>query len=340
MLSGGKDVVIRAQDESDALHWVFVLTIAISGCDSQSTAHPQQGGIPTSGLTSPSMDKTEADSMRKLSLESSRFIPEIGRVIHPEVDSATSPGQIRFDFSGHKVYTFDYSHYIEGLGDFGVASQPTGRMKQVLKSDGLLILSSSGNGTGVLTVRDLTGSISITTENNDVQTIPWSPPPVSLPGIREDGSIRAMGSNVQPLLGLLFPIPSLSLVQGESVRVPFSLPYNAVGINIQIKGSSTIKLTRIVLIDGRSCAQLEMESKTTQVDVPSGAAGKYDFLINSKGIYFFDIEAKEFVSGETAALSALSFKQVSANPKVLGPVDLFMKSDNLIRITRNVERAK
>jgi len=333
----------------------FVLTVSLAcsvlgqGCDSKSpaTGEPEFPKSPPS--TDPSSCEPEQTG-KAGAKETSRYLGDIGKERFIEAKPIGDPIEIRFDFSGKKVYAFDYSQQVESLSDMGATSREAGGMSQKMDAKGALILKSKGDHTGTLVLKDMKATMVMTPmKGEQARSMEMQPPTMAIPNVKEDGTMEGGAANAQPLLKLLFPIPPKPLKATESAEISVNMPFNAMGSPLTVKGSSKVTHAGYVTIDGKTCARLESEINISQLDVPKELAGKYGCSTKGRSIYYFDVEAKEFVSGETAVLMKVSSetKLPTFNiPQQEKPADLpksvqmTMASDNLIVIKRNPTLAK
>lgn len=302
--------------------WRMLLLLAAItvGCDSRNSG--ASGGKPSTSESVRKERGTES-ATSPLSSDSSRFLEAIGKSSYQTTETA-GPADVRFDFSDSKVYAYDYTQIIDAASVFEGAHSP---IKQGVSGSGILLIRSNGDRTGTLVLQDFVTTIR---SGIDESTASSAPSTLVVSTVKEDGSVP--GSSAHPLLSILFPIPSRSLSKGESAKVTFQVPFysSTTGTVHYVAVNSTITLTRFVLVDGRRCAELD-------VDFESGATSggvKLDCVVRGKGIYYYDMVSMDFVYGENATIVI-----VRAYPGQ-DPSSVVMKSDNLIRIRRNAEKAE
>lgn len=281
-------------------------------------------------------------------LDPSRFQKEIGKEKHAEGKPPADALNVRFDFSGKRAYAFDQAQQAEITVVSG--SQDPRPTKQKVDMTGHLILKSKGDRTGTLTLRDLKASMTMEMHPGEPpKTMELQPPATSVPNVKEDGTMEGGAANVQPLLKLLFPMPPRPLKPGESVDVPMSMPFNAMGSALTVKGTSKVTHGGYFLVGGKNCARLDVAIDISQLDVPKEIPGKYASICKGKSVYYYDVESDEFASGETAIFMRMAAEGSMPGSKTGDPdkpeerpktVQMTMESDNLIRLVRNSELAK
>jgi hypothetical protein len=311
-----------------------LLMMALWGCDSKAASPtPDQGNASGSVAASPS-----------------RFLDEIGKQKFPVAKPPKEALSIRFDFSGKKIYAFDYTQQVETTADMNVKVKEDARHKQKMDAKGLLLLKSKGDQTGTLVLKGMKVSmVTASKAGGQERSTEMQQPTMVIPRVAENGSMEGGAVSAQPLLNLLFPMPPNPLKPGESALVPVSFPFNAMGSLLTVKGTSKITYAGGVLIDGKVCARLDIEIDVSQLEVPKEAEGKYACSAKGGAVYYFDVEAQEFVGGDTAILMKMSIEskmpeikssdaeKSSSLPKTLR---MAMESDNVIRLARNPEVAK
>jgi hypothetical protein len=318
------------------------LMLLLCGCDSKSASAPAAGQSPASTVQDPAAGPAGATQ--------SRFLVEIGKQKFPEAKPRQEALPIRFDFSGSKVYAFDYSQQVEMLSEMNGRTKDASGMKQKMDAKGVLLLKSKGDKTGTLVLKDMHLSMGVAAKKGDPErTREINSPPVAIPKVTEDGGMEGPALNAQPLLKLLFPMPPTPLKPGESALVPVSIPFNAMGSPLTVQGTSKVTHSGYVLIDGKVCARLDTEFDVSQLEVPKELDGKYSCSTRGGSVYYYDVESAEFVSGETAILMKISIQSKMPGFKSPDPekpssqpksIQMAMDSDTLIRLARNPAAAK
>jgi len=332
----------RALNPTKAVVIAGMLMLLLCGCDSKAATVTAGGDSPASPAQDPAAGPSGPTQ--------SRFLVEIGKQKFPEAKPREEALPIRFDFSGTKVYAFDYSQQVEVLSQMNGRTKDAGGMKQKMDAKGVLLLKSKGDKTGTLVLKDMQMRMGVAAKNADPErTREMKSPPMAIPKVTEDGGMEGGALNAQPLLKLLFPMPPKPLKPGESTLVPVSIPFNAMGSPLTVQGTSKVTHSGYVLIDGKVCARLDIEIDVSQLEVPKELDGKYSCSTKGGSVYYYDLESAEFVSGETAVLMKMSIdskrpgfntpdqEKPSHLPKT---VQMAMDSDTLIRLVRNPAAAK
>jgi hypothetical protein len=274
----------------------------------------------------------------------SGFLNQIDSENYPRTSLPEKSPLLRWDFSGSKVYPFDFLQKIiaesemDDIFDNGNRKSNT----QSMEGYGKLSLKSEGNDVARLVLEDLTVSMAIDIPDTDKPKVMRSQaPPIVIQGIREDGSMKLGNSSQELLLKTLFPIPPSPLEIGESVSVPAQMPFNAMGSVLHVTGNSEIKLVDYVQIDGRTCAKLETDIDISTLNVPTELKGEYQCRVKGRSVFYFNIEDRHFMSGRVAMLMSMRVK--IQTPKMDYPeevnkgsvpemVKMAMNSDNFISV--------
>ena len=235
------------------------------------------------------------------------FLNEIDKNSYPKAKAPEKPPLLRWDFSGNKVYAYDYRQELKNKYDMG-GPAPVKDAEQVIEGKGKLLLKSRGNRTANLVLKDMQVEMKITKMGFETKDkTPGSMklkkfPPIVVQGVKEDSAMKVANSSQEMLIKLLFPLPPKPLKVGESADVPAFLPFNAMGSLLHVTGESTITLTSYVTINGRTCARLETKTDISKLDVPEEMKGTYGCLATSRSVFYFDIEERAFVRGGLAFL--------------------------------------
>jgi hypothetical protein len=319
---------------SRTLARTLLLSLAVSalclhGCgdSDDETACPQPFGPPGSFGS--------AGEPPPLSTES-KHVNEIGSKSHPEAESPPEAPSLRWDFSKPVVHAYDHVQTMESTMSLG--------MDMKLDAAGTVLLRSKGNDVAALVMKDMKMNMaSKMGTGGEEQTMKSEPPVFVVPGVKEDGSMKTGNSSAEIFLQFLFPLPPKPLRVGESAAVPATMPFNAMGSVLSVEGTSTITLTKYVMIDGRRCARLE-----TNIDVPEDLTGTYKCVTRGKSISYFDVERRRFVSVEVALVMGMQLdapmpkidmggKEPPAVPSE--SMQMSMQMDTLIRLTLNPDKA-
>ena len=165
-------------------------------------------------------------------------------------------------------------------------------------------------------------------------------PPFVVQGMKEDGSGSFGNSSQDMLLKMLFPLPPKSINVGESVDVPAQMPFNAMGSVLNVTGRSRITLTQYVTIDGRTCAQLDVDTDISKLKVPSELKGEYKCSTKGTSVFYYDVADRSFVSGTIALIMQFSIDAPMPQMNIPGEdtsdmpkrSKMSMVSDNLIKV--------
>ena len=289
----------------------------------------------------------------------SRFLKELKKREYTETKAPAEAPVFRWDFSGKVVHTYAFAQESRLRFDTGPLPEGPARMVDAepavsrgpdepgegmsATTKGVLLVKSQGDGTANLVLTDMKVSMKAhLVADEEPETMEQSMPPVVVQGMKEDGSASFGNSSQDMLLRTLFPLPDKPLDVGETVDVPASIPFNAMGSPLPVKGRIRITLTRYVKIEQRTCAQLDVDIDISDIKVPPELKGEYECAITGTSVFYFDVAERVFASGESAML--MRFRADAPMPEVQGsgqdavdmPVreQMSMTTDNLIRITQ------
>jgi len=165
-------------------------------------------------------------------------------------------------------------------------------------------------------------------------------PPFVVQDLKEDGSGPFGDKPQDTLLKMIFPLPSQSLMVGESVDVPAQMPFSAMGSVLQVTGYSNITLTRYVRIGDRRCAQLYVVTDISNLKVPSEVKGDFKSSIKGTSVLYFDVASRSLVSGVITMIEQFSID--APMPQLNIPLEdpssipkrskISMVSDNFIKL--------
>ena len=277
----------------------------------------------------------------------SNFFSEIDQEDYPPAKSPENPPLLRWDFSGKAVYAYDF--YQKAVNVSKMLSMEDS-MEQDVEATATLLLKSQGDHTAILVLKDfkLKALVSGVGEGAPKQ-VEEEPPDLTVEGVEEDGSIDPdKVPEGSPLEGL-FPLPKKPLNVGESVEMPEDIPFNMAGSTLHAKGVTTITLVKYVTIDGHVCAKLVAATDISELDVPGNLEGDYRIFVKGKSVFYFDLESKRFVGGNTALIMSMRIEAPMPKmdfPEGAPPIDMpdtirmAMDSDNLIKLKLNPEMAK
>ena len=238
---------------------------------------------------------------------SSRFLGELDAENYPEVSAPKVAPILRWDFSGKKIYSYDFFQKMVGETDMGAFTNQQGSSSTSMDAEGLLLLKSQGNKTATLVLKDmsLNMKMNLGEEDSEPKTISSQAPPLVIQGVQEDGKMKLGLSGQELFLKELFPIPPKALKVGESIDVPSAMPFNAMGSVLSVTGKYRITLTKYVSINGHTCARLETDIDISHLDVPAELTGDYKCSLRGKSVFYFDIENRCFVSGNVVTTMSM-----------------------------------
>ena len=179
-------------------------------------------------------------------------------------------------------------------------------MTQELSANGLLLVKSKGDSTAELVLKDVKVRMKLAMDEDDPKTMQQQLPPVVVQGMKEDGSGPFGNSSQDMLLKMLFPLPSRPIKVGESVDVPAQMPFNVMASSLQVTGRSRITLTQYVKLGDRTCAQLDVDTIISELDVPTELEGEHECSAKGTSVFYFDVASRSFVSGTIAFIMQFS----------------------------------
>jgi hypothetical protein len=234
----------------------------------------------------------------------SRFAGEVGKEKHEKVEPPSSEGRFRWDFSTAGIvhaYTFELTGR-SAIDMGGVPGAKSGGMEQEASAEGALLIRSQGDGTAEFVLKDTMMRVKMDREGGDPIIMEQPMPPVVMQGMKEDGSGALANRGVDLSLQMLFPLPPKEMKVGETVDVPVQMPFNAMGSILQVAGRHRITLVQYVKIADRICAQLDVETDISEVNVPAELEGEYECVTKGSSVFYFDIVGRSFVSGDVALI--------------------------------------
>ena len=278
----------------------------------------------------------------------SNFFSEVDQEDYPPAKAPESPPLLRWDFSGKAVYAYDF--YEKEVNTAKMLSMEDS-MEQDGEGTATLLLKSQGDHTAVMVLKDLKLKALVTGIGEGApKKVEEEPPDITVEGMGEDGSIDPDKLPEGSQFEGLFPLPKKPLNVGESVEMPEDVPFNVAESTLHAKGVTIITLTKYVTIDGHVCAKLVAATDITELDVPGSLEGDYRIFVKGKAVFYFDLESKRFVGGNTAII--MSMRIEAPMPKMNFPegappnldmpdtIRMAMDSDNLIKLKFNPEKAQ
>ena len=245
---------------------------------------------------------------------------ELTKMDYPEVPAPAASPVFRWDFSEKHNYIYDFK--LEMASKMVMDSMPTRKDKpnplESISAGGLLLIKSNGDGTADMVLKDLKMTTNMDTgEKKPPEKMDMIASPMVIQGMKEDGSGVQWDSSQKMLLQLLFPLPTKELKKGESVEVPVTMPFNAMGSPLKVTGYSRITLTRYVKIGGQICAQLDVVTDISKLNVPSEIEGTYETYLKGPAVFYFDVKKRCFIRG--AVSMVIHMKVDAPMPKVSVP---------------------
>jgi len=276
--------------------------------------------------------------------EISSFSDKIDLENYPSLPPPEKAKFIRWDFTEGKVYPYDFRQETVVTNEIHDMFTTEGAQtnSHTMEGKGRVSLKSEQNRVARLVMDNLTLNVSFKRSDSDKRdTKQIQPPPMVIQGIKEDGRMEIGNSSQELLIKTLFPIPPIPLELGESVSIPTSMPFNAMGSLLHVNGSSEIKFADWVVITGQTCAKLETEIDISDLQVPAELKGEYACSVKGKSVFYFNVESRNFMSGKVALL--MSIHVVAPTPRMNFPretngkdlpetVKMAMDSDNYISV--------
>ena len=289
---------------------------------------------------------TPAHALETLPLipETSSYIDQIDTENFPFTLPPEKQQLVRWDFSGTKVYPYDFSQTTAVMNQMSdMFTNGSGKIhRQTMNGKGNLSLKSEQNNSARFVLENLTIDLEFKrADSDDTENRQMQAPPMVVQGMKEDGSMEMGNSSQELLFKTLFPIPPTPLKIGESAIVPANMPFNAMGSLLHVTGFSEIKLVEYVEISGKTCAKLETDIDISELNVPAEMKGEYICQMKGKSVFYFNVEDRHFISGKVALL--MSMRVVAPTPKMNFPksqtrekqpekIKMAMDSDNLLSV--------
>lgn len=275
---------------------------------------------------------------------SSTFLNELRKQVYSEVGSPSKTTVFRWNFSDNKdIHKYIFEQKVHSESDMGGPFESkTRKTGQEMAIKGALFIKSQGDGTAEFVLKDAKMNMTMDTgSDNGPKTMEQEMPPMVLQGMKENGLESSCNSPQDMLLKTIFPLPSRDLKVGESVDIPAQMPFNAMGSLLQVNGYSRITLTRYVKIDGRTCAEFDVDIDISDLNIPAELKGEYKCSTKGSSLFYFDIDNRRFVSGVTALLMSFSIDAPMPKMNVQGEkapdaperAKMSMANDNLIRVS-------
>jgi len=278
-------------------------------------------------------------------VERSTFLDRIDEATYPAAPAPPEAPLLRWDFSDDALHAFDY--YQEVVMQVQMMMMDENAENRMV-GEGTVLLQSAGDRTAMFVMKDMNLQMTSSVDGQN-QTLPPMPetPPVRMPGVTEDGRMPGAESSAELLVRFLFPLPDKPLDVGQSADVPMSMPMGTTGGVLPVTGRMRITLDGYVTIDGQTCARLVTDTDISTIDVPKGMEGTYLFALKGKGVLYFDLDRRSFVSGTLALMMSMrvatpipeAMRELAGDSDVPDVMRMIADSDNLIRLKRNDEKA-
>ncbi|MFO8057861.1 MAG: hypothetical protein R6V10_11250 [bacterium] len=272
--------------------------------------------------------------------DSSSYESEVGKSEYPEAEAPADDFLLRWDFSGSRVYGYDYE--LKAGIDSSIST--TGQeMSQTVSTKGDMLLKSRKSNKADMVLKGLTLKMRREgKEGKPPATAKQDLPDKTVKGINHDGSPSADSGELDISMEIMIRMPADELSAGESSSIDMEAPLQVMGKDLPITGTDTVTLDKFVTIDGRRCARLVHEIKMEDLEVPEGEEGTYLARITGRGVVYFDLVDHCLVEGKVALLMS---SRVETAPHVPEPrekypedlpdkIRMVMDSDNLISLGR------
>ena len=208
---------------------------------------------------------------------------------HPQAAGPTGSATLRWDLSGQKSWTYDYTHEQKDLG------------APMVGAAAVLAVSSQGDGTAHVALKD-----PVSMARGDESAPPLQP--VTVQGMKDDGRMEVGDTLPERFLMLLFALPEGPLAVGKPVEAPATLPFTVGGGTVSAAGAAKTVLTGYVEIDGRTCARIDTRLEVPDTDV-AGKDGTYTCGASVRLISYFDIQDRGLVSAHLKLEMATAAKE-------------------------------
>jgi hypothetical protein len=106
---------------------------------------------------------------------------------------------------------------------------------------------------------------------------------------------------------LLVPLPGRPLAIGETAEVPLSIPFNANGSPLTLRGAAKVTLTGFTEVHGQNCAVLAVVLDLSELAVPAELPGSYEGKVQGTSTLHFNPASRTLVSGKIAIVIAAKF---------------------------------
>jgi len=239
---------------------------------------------------------------------------------HKETVAPLAAPVFRWDFSrAEVVHTYRFEQEVRSKTDMGSSFDgKSGRIEEEMSATGVLLIKSQGDSTATLVLKDMKTSMKRNMGAAGPKTVEEQMPPIVVQGMKDDGTGSFGNSFQDPVLKMLFPLPTKPVMIGESVDIPAQMPFNVMGSILPVTGCLRITLTRYVKIGKHTCAQLDVDTDILKLKVPTELKGEYKCSLKGPSVFYFDVESRSFVSGAIAMLMQISIDAPMPQMKISG----------------------
>ncbi len=232
-----------------------------------------------------------------------------------ESGSASSEDQgshlLRWDFSGTEQIDYLFEQRSESISHMAMMlpqqgpyadsshylTMAEGQLSFVPSAENKATLRLSGDEIKAYELDMLNGRVL------DSLTEPFEP--LEMLNIKEDGKQEVPDELGQQLFDYLFALPQENLEPGKYEDKSVSLPLATAHGQLQVTGNSRLTFTGIEQHQNRRCARLDLHLLIDQIQNDGSAKGEYMFLREGNSTFYFDLDEREFVSGEVTINSTI-----------------------------------
>ncbi|MEO9531836.1 MAG: hypothetical protein ABJG68_13735 [Crocinitomicaceae bacterium] len=199
-----------------------------------------------------------------------------------------------WDFSSPKKFIYSYSQIIHGENQFEKNS-PLDKVD--MTSNGFLNITVKENQLADLSLTDMEVHMQTYDHDGTPNTpIDQKAPSTVIQEMNSKGKFKVESSDI--IFDILFPLPPNDLKEGESCEIPLSMPFNANGSILSVKGQHVLSFVGYEELNGYDCAVLEGELEISEIDKPSELIGKYENNTTAISKYYFSLEYGHYVGAD------------------------------------------
>lgn len=253
-----------------------------------------------------------------------------------ETDPPLEAPVFRWDFSAPDlVHSYSLEQEMRSKIDFGGFIDHDDESKDETKVSALMLITSKGDGTADLVLKDMKFIMATDMDEEDFHFMEQLPP-IVLQGMNEDSSGSFRDASQDALLTMIFPLPPEPIKIGESVDFPAQIPFfDATGSILEATGRTRMTLTRYVMIGERVCAQFDVDTDISHLDIPEELDGEYSCSVKAQSVFYFDVANRVFVAGTIAANMQFSFDVQM--PEILIPEEDFPDVQERLRMSMELD---